>query len=45
LTHAAAEVLPGIDSVLAEARATLPRTEIIFAEDKMKVQVPGKKRS
>jgi|SRR5580692_5858460 ribonuclease BN (tRNA processing enzyme) len=45
LTHAAAEVLPGIDSVLAEARATLPRTEIIFAEDKMKVQVPGKKSS
>ena len=43
LTHAAAEVLPGIDAVLAEARATLPKTEIIFAEDKMKVQVPAKK--
>jgi ribonuclease BN (tRNA processing enzyme) len=45
LTHASAEVFAEIDSVLAEARATLPETEIIFAEDKMKLQLPAKKRS
>jgi ribonuclease BN (tRNA processing enzyme) len=43
LTHGSAEVLADIDSVVAEARAMLPKTEIIFAEDKMKVQLAAKK--
>jgi ribonuclease BN (tRNA processing enzyme) len=45
LTHGSAEVLANIDSVVAEARAMLPKTEIVFAEDKMKVQLPARKSS
>jgi ribonuclease BN (tRNA processing enzyme) len=45
LTHGSAEVLADIDSVVADARATLPKTEVIFAEDKMKVELVGKKGS
>ena len=43
LTHGSAEVLADIDSVVTEARAMLPKTEIIFAEDKMKVQLAARK--
>ncbi|MBV8485681.1 MAG: MBL fold metallo-hydrolase [Verrucomicrobia bacterium] len=43
LTHCSAEVLAKVDSVVAEARAMLPKTEIIFAEDKMKVQLAARK--
>jgi ribonuclease BN (tRNA processing enzyme) len=43
LTHGSAEVLARVDSVVAEARAMLPKTEIIFAEDKLKVQLAAKK--
>jgi ribonuclease BN (tRNA processing enzyme) len=43
LTHASAEVLADVDSMMAEARAKLPKTEIIFAEDKMKVHLAPKK--
>jgi ribonuclease BN (tRNA processing enzyme) len=42
LTHASAEVLADIDSMMAEARSMLPKTEIIFAEDKMKLQLKPK---
>jgi ribonuclease Z len=45
LTHGSAEVLTRVDTVVAEARATLPKTEIIFAEDKMKVQLVARQRS
>jgi len=43
LTHASAEVLSKVDSVVAEARAMLPKTEIIFAEDKTRVQLAARK--
>ncbi|MBV8815987.1 MAG: MBL fold metallo-hydrolase [Verrucomicrobia bacterium] len=39
LTHAAAEVLADIESMLTEARATLRDTEIIFAEDKLRIRL------
>ena len=45
LTHGSAEVLANIDSVETEARAMLPKTEIIFAEDKMRIQLAARKRS
>ena len=45
LTHGSADVLAKVDSVVAEARAMLPKTEIIFAEDKMKVQLAARQRS
>jgi hypothetical protein len=37
--------LAEVDSVVAEARAMLPKTEIIFAVDKMKVQLAARKSS
>ena len=43
LTHGSAEVLAKVDSVVAEARAMLPKTEIIFAADKMKVHLATRK--
>jgi ribonuclease BN (tRNA processing enzyme) len=42
LTHAAAEVLADIESVLTEARAKLANTEIIFAEDKLRIGLQEK---
>jgi ribonuclease BN (tRNA processing enzyme) len=39
LTHGSAEVLADVDSVVAKARAMLPKTEVIFAEDKMRVEL------
>jgi ribonuclease BN (tRNA processing enzyme) len=43
LTHGSAEVLADIDSVVAKARAMLPKTEVSFAEDKMKVELVARK--
>jgi ribonuclease BN (tRNA processing enzyme) len=44
LTHAPAEILADIDSLVREARTALPKIEIIFAEDKMKVQLRPRSR-
>jgi hypothetical protein len=44
LTHGSAEILANVASVVAEARAMLPKTEIFFAEDKMQVELAAKKR-
>jgi ribonuclease BN (tRNA processing enzyme) len=43
LTHGSAEILANVASVLAEARAMLPKPEILFAEDKMQVELAVKK--
>ena len=43
LTHASADILANVEPMLVEARTTLAKTEVIFAEDKMRVQLAAKK--